>query len=299
MIRLTSMIARVRGIGLSVEGSCMLVAAILILLLPVQGYGLPYYTVGTIRVSLHEYDTVERSSGLQSTTSIADGESLLGSAGQYAEAMYYGDLSTGTVGAYVYAVNGFDGKRWWQSSASTTVKIFDTLSFTIPAGDYPEGVAVTATGHVEGTRWDSALGQSRFSFEASLGNAYYSLRQDIGLSEPHYDVYSEDFTLTDWIFLPGTHLSEDTVRVRDVVISLGLPASLVASTGGDYLGVETFAGVDFYNTGSFYSLSVPTGVTWTSASGVFLVPEPISSILFVTGGATLAFRRYMKRKKRA
>jgi hypothetical protein len=54
-----------------------------------------------------------------------------------------------------------------------------------------------------------------------------------------------------------------------------------------YFGTQ---GVDYKGYNGYYALAVRPG-------DVAVVPEPISSILFITGGATLAVRRYIKRKK--
>ncbi len=268
-----------------------------------EAYALSYYGVGKLDVTVwvdgRTTERVERSTGLIPVTSLRDEERLLGPGLNYAEAKYYGSLATGTVGAYVTAVNGFYFDTWLEAGAETLVTIADTLYFNIPAGYYPDGVSVELGGHVEGSRSDSYYGQSRLSFGARIGDQSYRVRIDYGATGPHLDIINEDFVLTELLVSPGTTLSEDSTVVRSVSLTLGGPMSLVASTQGNAGSEETFATVDFFNTGSINYINVPPGVTWTSASGVFLVPEPISSVLFVAGGVLLAGRVYLGRKKRA
>ena len=60
----------------------------------------------------------------------------------------------------------------------------------------------------------------------------------------------------------------------------------------------TAAGTGFTIDGAPISMSsIPVGSTNTDVFATTVVPEPISSALFVVGGATLGFRRFWKRKR--
>ncbi len=229
---------------------------------------------------------IDRRSGQVIATSLGDTQRILGPKGENAETLYYGNLATGTVKVLAQAANAFDhnDEIWGETSSETWVQMHDTIYFNIPAGTYADGVAAVARGHIEGSMSDSKYGQSRFSFSARLGGDEYVLRSGGDNTEAHGEIFNENFTLTDMLVQPGTTLNADRTVRHGFTLSLGNPASLVASTFANKTGQEefTFALVDFLNTGRILNLNVPDGVTWTSASGVFLseVPLPPSLLLF-------------------
>ncbi len=242
---------------------------------------------------------VDRNAGQVVATAIDDHQIILGPKGEFAKASYFGNLATGQVGALVQAVNAYDHNDdiWGETHATTWVQMVDTLYFTVPAGTYDNGVTVIARGFVHGSMDDSTWGQSRFSFAATLGTDQYVL-QDSGDSTVNHSVIVDNvFTLTDTLVQPGTTLNSDLTIRQGFNISLGGPATLVASTYGNKTGQkqDTSAVVDFYNTGGISSLSVTDGVTWSSASGVLLsqVPLPPSLLLFLS--ALLPLLRFRQR----
>ncbi len=187
---------------------------------------------------------------------------------------YYGNLATGKVGAFVEAENEYDHNDdiWGETHAETSVLISDTIFFTLPAGTYPNGADAVLSGYVDGAMSDTLYGQSRFGFAVHFGGEDFVLQDQGDHTQAHSMEYHETFTLTNRLVSPGTVLDTDVTRRVGVYMTLGGPASLEASTLGNKTGDKRFtsARVDFLNTGRIVELSVPDGITWTSASGVFL-----------------------------
>ena len=138
---------------------------------------------------------------------------------------------------------------------------------------------------------DSLYGQSRFSFSANLGSEFV-LHDRGDHTAPHSKTFNENFTLTNVLVQPGTTLTSDLIIRRSFTISLGAPASLIASTEGNKTGQKqsTSALVDFYPSGGILDFSVTEGVTWRSASGVLFskLPQRLTVTLEGTGKGSVS-----------
>lgn len=129
-----------------------------------------------------------------------------------------------------------------------------------------------------------ALYSGDFTAEVDTFDFWYSFSYDNGGSTlyGHLRVRDVDTATTlyeDWLFFDKSYDSEvssfwDHIEVP---VTIGNNIEVVLSAGADAFSPEE---------GSL-TLSYSTAV----------IPEPISSILFVTGGAVLAGRRYWKRKR--
>jgi len=258
--------------------------------IPDKAYSSSYYGSGYVRVGVGidpgNFEWQERTQPLSPVTSVSDQLVAQGPALNNATASYHGSLATGEVGAYVDAENGLYFGEWLEASAEAVVTIGDTLYFHVPAGLYPEGVEVSATGFVKGYLKESYWAQSRFSFYAQFGSDEYEVSRNFeGYGESIWTI-DDVFTLTSWLVAPGTYLNSDQIFQLGVQVSLGEPASLIASTTANGMFGDkesTYGTVDFWNTGGITSITVPTGVTWTSASGVFLIPIPTTIVLMGSG----------------
>jgi hypothetical protein len=206
-------------------------------------------------------------------------ESLLsmGPMTNYAEAGVRADLTTGYVGNFTYAVNGYKAPNYWLiASAEASVYWKDTLYFTIPPGSYPNGLSVTMTGSLHGVLYTFGdyLSQARQSWNVWLKRAgggptqYFRGTTSI-ISSNNVLPVAESFSLTITLLNEGTTLEEDTIVGAEVFAGLGDGGTTLSAANSH--SIDSVAHVNFYHTIKIRSLMVPEGIDWTSASGVFLL----------------------------
>ena len=159
----------------------------------------------------------------------------MGPGNNWAIAEYYSDVAMGFVGAWVYATRGWDGVWWRPASASTSTGREDTLRFTVPAGSYPNGLLVEASGSVSGSVGKFGAGtEAKTSFYARLGyepSGSFSGSVELESYHPNQTIVVDGpFVVVATLVSPGTVLS-DSITV-DLPISAGLGNSppLIAST---------------------------------------------------------------------
>ncbi len=99
-------------------------------------------------------------------------------------------------------------------------------------------------------------------------------------------------------FLEGIHDSMQTPQTDRSPFTYNIDNDSVGATLDYYYYNDPIAtGGD---TGMFkFKIDNPDGTIYTLAVTPSVVPEPISSTLFVIGGATLGFRRFRKKRKTA
>lgn len=222
-----------------------------------------------------------------------------------ASAWYSASLASATLASYAAA--RADPATDYGSGAHAEVRpvgFADLLSFWIPAGTYATDLRVQFHGFTQGSL--SSLGCRGATGNCSGGYqiASFSAGGPLG-SDQHYERKDVDagsnaaagmnaFFVLDLPLLGATTLAAP--RVVDVSVSASLVSVGSALNTYAYLGSTTtmFAG-DLW--GGFTRLDLPEGLSWSSASGVFLsqpIPEPASALLLLAGlaltGAAVARR---------
>jgi hypothetical protein len=171
------------------------------------------------------------------------------------------------------------------ASGWADAQLTDILYFTVPAGTYAEAVVVSVSGNVGGTfsvsGGDSATAHADFTAVFGSGNSFSQLWDDGDGS-----VVDQPFVLSQTLVGAGGTLSTATEYSFDLIAALSV-------WGQSNSGSASWGEADFYNSARFLSVDVPEGVTWTSNSGLFLVPEPSTVLLLAAGlmGLTAARRR--------
>jgi len=205
--------------------------------------------------------------------SYVDGDYIkTGAHGNFGAVVYYADISTATVSAYAHSHGVQTGPYSFPSGTGRVNKIMfrDQLTFTVPAGYYPDGVQVSLHGTVVGTiSADVGAGaQAQCLFSLGADNFDTSLL-GVDVSDSGTIQVDESFTLTAELVSPGTTLVEATEY--DESVAIGFHNGHTWSTsynpgGGNVIGDGD---LDFINGLRFTALDVPAGVSWTSESGMF------------------------------
>jgi hypothetical protein len=178
-------------------------------------------------------------------------------------------------------------------NASSTAQFFDTLTFSIPGATSSTVTDVGVHYVVHGLFDDTGSVDLPLQFGGGLVDPQWigvqapSFHFNVGwLSETVNQLDTQDFDFTGIIAVTGAN------PVVDINASINLVCAGVVSCS-----------TDFSHTGTV-SLALPTGVTYTSASGVFLqgaqspVPEPSTFVLLGLSLAGISIGS-VRRKRRS
>jgi hypothetical protein len=202
-------------------------------------------------------------------------------AGNYASLGFVADIGRGMVSAYTTAVGGMiDSYNIYVATARVEhIVMQDELIFVIPPGDYPDGLYARLEGRCVGGYSSTAGAGSQIQCDAWISNDIFQtgiLEVGIGDSGDHW--FDEEFTLLGRIVHPGAHYSIEVEVQVTVNASMHrcLNWAVEYNPGGGYI---TGSGHnDFCGGLQFTVFEPPEGITWWSASGVFMsgavsVPE--------------------------
>jgi len=217
-------------------------------------------------------------------TAYSDQVESTGLHGQWSVARYHVDLASGRIGTYVRGYNPpKEGVVPEGAGAQAEVGCLDTLRFTVPAGHYPNGLVATLRGRLTGNL--AAVGRvgSNFSYASQYalvvfqgggsppGSDYRWAYNVSVLPEQPPRAVSEAFVLSTWLALPGDNYTLPRTRQVSFAARLEAHASAVGWTAPGQVseGISDFGG-----SLRLLAMESPPGVTWTSASGVFLAGRP-------------------------
>ncbi len=211
-----------------------------------------------------------------------------------AGANYFASLNKGLMSAQTFAESDTDDEGRDVYAGTGRVKsllIQETLTFSIPAGIYSEGVEVFLNGRVSGhfsaTPWATATGSYIVQFPGSGLGGNTSLRSgllSVGLVENGGFFVDDPFSLSAILIQPGSVLANDRQIHFDMVASLQTESGATSNGARPYITGSSTAGLVV----QFSDITTPDGINWSSAlnggSGTFLsspVPLP-SSLLLLT-----------------
>jgi hypothetical protein len=212
-------------------------------------------------------DSERQSRDLGLTDMLVTGH-LEGPAGNEALGEAWASLAIAGVGTYASAIT--PGELTYPAIGDASATLYDTLSFTVPAGTYTDDVVATVLGKASG-----------FFSTTGGGNVYADFFAEFGSGNTaswHWDTgaVSEDYSLSYTLVNAGSVLNQP------FTISLPIQQTLRAYATSSNTSISS-AEADFSASARFLSVDVPTDVTWTSASGQFLVPIPAAVWLFGSG----------------
>jgi hypothetical protein len=251
--------------------------------------------------------------------------SLLGFSGEtFADQTLYGYIYSGAEwGGKIHSIDPSSGDSTYLSN---TVGVFDNFEWGVSSiwayrFGGPGGIGYSvdpSTGSWELLSRDlTAIASSSFAYTGSTfytlknGNLYnvdpndFSwtlIRDNTGLNAINYynstlygvggsSLYTVNTTTGETASIgSGTFRPYNVAVVDGIMYGLGADAACTSSCINNYFSIAL-------NTGEHSLINSNTVFEYITASPD-VVPEPISSVLFVAGGTLLAGRRYMKRKKK-
>lgn len=196
-----------------------------------------------------------------------------GGYGNYGTADYRASLRAGTVQMHAHA-HGTQISLYNFPSATgrvERVEFMDNLTYSVPAGTYPDGVEVSISGWGRGEITSAVGGGAQAFLWVSHGAEVYETGLlTAGIAEANTVVVDDSFTLIQQLVAPGTTLATAATYDRQVValIHRGWTWTVAYNPGGGYVTGD--GTIDFTEGLRITAVNVPPGVTWTSESGQFL-----------------------------